>query len=107
MRTLGHLLHKAVEKIVAEYQPERIILFGSRAKGDFDQESDADFLIIKETSTRPLERLWEVERILRDRLLPMDIIILTPKELAARLEAKDPFITEILEEGITIYEKSR
>ena len=102
MKALGSNLQQAIEKIKSEYYPERIILFGSRAKGEVDQESDADLLIIKETPKRYLERLWEVERILNDRLLPMDIIVLTPGELAERLKAGDPFISSIMEEGIAI-----
>lgn len=107
MQTLESRLQQSVEKIKTEYRPERIILLGSRATGHFDQNSDADLLIIKETTKRSLERLWEVERMLNDRLLPMDMIVLTPEELAARLEEDDPFINGILEEGITVYEKNR
>lgn len=107
MDVLEREVQQAVERLTAEYRPERIILFGSRAEGDFDRESDVDLLIIKETPKRYLERLWEVERILSDRLLPIDIIVLTPGELAERLKAGDPFIASIVGEGIAIYEKNR
>ena len=56
-----------LSKIVAEYAPQKVILFGSYAYGEPDEDSDIDLLIIKDTDKRPIERWIEVKRLLRDR----------------------------------------
>ena len=94
-----------VEKLVAEYRPERVILFGSYAYGDPLADSDIDLLIIKETSDRPIDRWTRVRRILSDphRKLAVDTLVLTPQELSHRLRVGDQFVAEILEKGQVLY----
>ena len=55
-----------VERLVREYDPDRIILFGSRAAGTAREDSDIDLLVLKETEDRPLNRRIQVERLLCD-----------------------------------------
>ena len=78
-----------------------MILFGSHAQGEPDGDSDIDLLIIKETSKRFIDRWVEVRRILSDpeRKLALEPLVLTPQELARRLEAGDQFVAEIIEKG--------
>lgn len=94
-----------VEKIKKEYQPERIILFGSFAYGSPDHNSDIDLLIIKDTSERPIDRRVAVTRLVSDpkRLIPFEPIVLTPQEIASRLKIGDQFIDEILRKGEILY----
>lgn len=94
-----------VEKIKREYQPEKIILFGSYAYGMPDRDSDIDLLIIKDTQDRPIDRRVAVARIASDpkRLIPFEPIVLTPKELNERLEVGDQFIRETLQKGEVLY----
>lgn len=94
-----------VEKIKKEYQPERIILFGSFAYGSPDHDSDIDLLIIKDTSERPIDRRVAVTRLVSDpkRLIPFEPIVLTPQEIASRLKIGDQFIDEILRKGEILY----
>lgn len=94
-----------VEKIKKEYQPNRIILFGSYAYGTPDRDSDIDLLIIKDTQERPIDRRVTVARIVSDpkRLIPLEPIVLTPKELDERLKIGDQFIKEILQKGEPLY----
>src|SRR5439155_21813955 len=56
-----------IERLVREYDPDRIILFGSRSLGTSTEDSDIDLLVVKETASRPLDRRVHVERLLRDR----------------------------------------
>jgi predicted nucleotidyltransferase len=94
-----------LEKLVAEYAPQRVILFGSYAYGNPRSDSDIDLLIIKETADRFIDRWVTVRRILSDakRSLPLDTLILTPQEVAHRLAIGDQFVAEVLERGEVLY----
>jgi len=86
------------------YNPERIILFGSGARGDTDEYSDLDIAIIKETDERFLDRLETV----CDLLPPVgavDVLVYTPVEFAEMQARGNPFIEEILTHGLLIYER--
>jgi len=99
------IIQDLVQRIVAGYAPQKIILFGSYACGEPDEESDVDLLIIKDTDERPIERWMTVKRLLRDckRRIPVSPLVYTPKELEERLAIKDFFIREVLEEGEVVY----
>jgi len=71
-------LEEIRERVVSAYDPDRIILFGSRAAGTGTDENDFDLLIRKDTSACPIDRRVEVEKILQDRAVPLDILVYTP-----------------------------
>ncbi|MCL4514407.1 MAG: nucleotidyltransferase domain-containing protein [Firmicutes bacterium] len=100
-----HMIEEIVQKIVAEYAPQKIILFGSHAYGHPDEESDLDLLVIKDTDKRPIERWTDLKRTLRDRDRATSVspIVYTPKELEERLASGDFFIREVLEKGEVLY----
>ncbi len=98
-----------IEEIVSslrEYDPERIILFGSHARRDADEYSDLDLVIIKETEERFLDRLKRVYEIMQPDFA-LDILVYTPGEFAHMLEEGNPFLERVLEEGIVIYERGK
>jgi len=99
------LILDIVEKLVRDYAPERVILFGSYAWGDPRPGSDIDLLIVKDTAERFLDRWSTVRRILSDpkRRLGLDVLVLTPPEVARRLAVRDPFIAKIVEQGELLY----
>jgi predicted nucleotidyltransferase len=99
------VIQRMVKKLVAEYRPQRVILFGSYAYGKPHPDSDIDFLIIKETTDRLLDRWTTVHRILTGthRSIPLDTLVLTPGELEKRLAIGDQYIAEILEKGEVLY----
>ena len=92
-------------KLIAEYVPQQVILFGSYAYGNPRPDSDIDLLIIKDTPERFIDRWVTVRRILSDakRSLPLDTLVLTPQEVAHRLAVGDQFVAEILERGEVLY----
>lgn len=96
---------KILGRVIAEYVPQQVILFGSYAYGNPRPDSDIDLLIIKDTPERFIDRWVTVRRILSDakRLLPLDTLILTPQEVAHRLAVGDQFVAEILERGEVLY----
>lgn len=95
-----------VEKLKREYYPDKIILFGSYAYGQPNADSDVDLLIIKETLERPIDRRVAVRRIVSNpkRLVPLEVVVLTPGEVCERLEVGDQFLKEILEKGKVVHE---
>ncbi|MCK4245103.1 MAG: nucleotidyltransferase domain-containing protein [Candidatus Omnitrophica bacterium] len=94
------------ERIIKKYHPEKIILFGSAARDEFEEGSDLDFFIIKQTKLPRHRRAIEIFYLLRDldREYPADFIIYTPKEFKVRLALGDFFVKNILEEGEVLYE---
>lgn len=94
-----------VGRLVEEYQPEKIILFGSYAYGEPDEDSDIDLLIIKDTDAALLDRHVAVRRIARGahRRIPLGPLVLTPHEIEQRLGVGDQFIAEILNRGEALY----
>lgn len=107
--SIKNMIFEIVDKIKEEYQPDKIILFGSYAYGHPDRDSDIDFLIIKDTPERHIDRMAEVTKIASDprRLIPLEVIVLTPGEISERLQVGDQFVREILDKGEILYEASR
>ncbi len=105
VRAVDQEIQEIVRQLVTNYPPEKIILFGSHARDVPEEDSDIDLLIIKETSDRFLDRWAMVRRILSDpnRTVGLDVIVLTPQEMAQRLKVGDQFIAEILEKGKVLY----
>jgi HEPN domain-containing protein/predicted nucleotidyltransferase len=90
-------------RLIQEYDPEKIILFGSRAEGRDREDSDIDLVIVKETDKRPLDRRIEVETLLADRAVPIDLIVYTPDEIRRLYSIGSPFVEEIVEKGRLLY----
>lgn len=99
-------LKDVTDKLIEYYKPDKIILYDSHATQIANEESDIDLLIIKDSEKRSIDRRIEVEKLLSDRVIPLDILIYTPKEMFYLFSIGSPFIEEILEKGRLIYGKS-
>jgi uncharacterized protein len=93
----------ALVQALQRYQPQRIILFGSAARGEADADSDLDVLVIKETPEPFVQRLETMARLCPPGV-HADILVYTPEELQRMVEDGNPFILCALEEGQVIYE---
>lgn len=100
-------IETVVQQIVEFYQPEQVILFGSYASGTAHEGSDLDFLLVKETNESPSNRSALLRRKLRNLLIPMDILVFTPEEVAKDKFRKNTFIHEIFKNGKSLYECKR
>jgi len=105
--SVGKSLRPAIQKIVAELRPEKVILFGSYAYGTPSPHSDVDLLVIMKTRASLKERSWAVSRLLLPRPFPVDILVKTPREIEKSLEAGDFFLQEILTRGKVLYDRSK
>jgi uncharacterized protein len=94
---------KITKQIIDKYRPEKIILFGGAARGEFGPDSDADFLIIKkDTPLYGADRIRELSSMI-DRDIPVDLLVYRPEEVEQRLKIGDPFLKAILNEGKVLY----
>jgi len=105
-----HQYQKEVDRIVSliaeNYQPEKIILFGSGASGKFHQDSDIDLLVIKDTNESYRQRKRELA-LMCASYTPKDIFVLTPSELEKAIANNRFLLTEeILPKGKVVYEKN-
>ncbi len=85
------------------YKPEKVILFGSAAKGLDDKNSDLDILIIKKTADSYWERQKKVAKMLSVDC-EVDAFVLTPAEVHQAVKKVQPFIYDIVNYGKVIYE---
>lgn len=101
--TKQDLKNKVVNDLMPLF-PEKIIIFGSLAKGKFiEGKSDIDLLLIKQTSKKMVDRYGEARLALTPNY-PFDIFVLTKKELEKKM-IESFFFREIVNEGEIIYER--
>jgi predicted nucleotidyltransferase len=96
-------IHTLAQRIAEQFNPQRIILFGSYASGSPRPESDVDLLVIMDTPMRESEQSLQIRRHL-NILFGLDLLVCTPQRLAQRLAWGDLFFKEILEQGQVLYE---
>lgn len=92
-------------KIADNFQPEKIILFGSFAWGQPNEDSDVDLFIIKKTDLSTREIAREIDGSIFPRPFPMDIVVYKPEQVLEREANNDYFIKDILTKGKILYAK--
>jgi predicted nucleotidyltransferase len=85
------------------FQPERIILFGSYARGEPRPESDVDLLVVMESPIREAQQALQIRQELNP-LFGLDILVYSQEKIEQRLSLGDSFLREILAEGVVLYE---
>lgn len=92
------------ERLKKEYKAQRVILFGSYARGEETGDSDVDIFIIAPAKEKFFERGAAIRRIVRDLYhgIPLSPIVLRQEELKKRLARGDQFVEQILDEGIEL-----
>jgi predicted nucleotidyltransferase len=99
-------LSTITEKIVSEFHPERIVLFGSQASGTARAESDIDLFIEMHTTLRGPHRGARVASIFGLRDWPLDIVVYTPEEVRRLRSVRGTFLECIEREGRVLYERA-
>ncbi len=101
------LLQEITRRIVAAFDPEKVILFGSYAYGQPHIYSDIDLFVIMESDETLFPRTQRVAEVAHVDCLPMDVIARTPAEVRERLDMGDHFVADILRRGRVLYERGR
>lgn len=98
-----HEIEQIANRIVEVFEPGKLILFGSYATGRQTDQSDLDFLVIKDTHVPKSQRLIGLKRKL-DFYVSLDIIVMTPEEVELSVADGFSFISKALQEGRVLYE---
>jgi predicted nucleotidyltransferase len=97
------LLAEVIRRIVEVAHPERIILFGSAARGDAGPDSDLDLLVVK----RGVEHRRRLAQVIYRRLLgveaPVDVLVVTPEDVEEFKDKAGTIIGPALREGREVY----
>lgn len=98
------VLTRIADRLKLQYRAERVIVYGSVARGEATIHSDIDLLVVAPSTEKGYQRMATVKAIVRDlsRGLPISPIVLTPEELKQRLADEDPFVQEIVESGVLL-----
>ena len=107
MKSNRDKIDEIVRRVVNQFHPERIILFGSHAKGTAGPDSDVDLLVIMPVSGSKREKQIEIGVALHDIRIPMDIIVTTPEEVERRKNLVGTVIRPALREGEIIYVRGK
>ena len=99
------VLNEMVRRLVDIIHPDKVILFGSRARAEHRSGSDFDLLIIAESELPRHSRSAELYGALKDIIVPTDIIVYTPGEVEEWSHVPQAFVTTAVREGRVLYEK--
>jgi uncharacterized protein len=99
-------IEELVSRIVERFRPEKIILFGSHARGTAGQDSDADILVVMPVKGSKRKKATEIDVALVGLDLPVDVIVVTPEELERNKNQIGTIIYPALQEGKVLYEKA-
>ena len=99
------LIADIVRRVVDTARPEKIILFGSRARGDARPDSDFDVLVIKESKEPRYCRSVPLYVALADLPVEVEVMVYTPQEVEEWSQVPQAFVTTAVREGTTIYER--
>jgi predicted nucleotidyltransferase len=91
------------EQVGRKFRPERILLFGSYAYGKPSVDSDVDILVIISFEGKNPEKATEIWLATKPDF-PVDVMVRKPQEIHERLALGDPFVQEIIQKGISLYE---
>jgi len=105
MKTVApSLLDEIVRRLVAEFQPEQIILFGSHAWGTASDDSDLDlFVIVTDSNETPYRRAVRAYGCLQDLCVPKDLLVKTRAEAERYRHVRASLAHKVLERGRVLY----
>lgn len=104
--TVQEKIEEMVRRIVAQFAPDKIVLFGSYARGQTSADSDVDLLVIKPvTGSKRAERV-AIRAALRGMGVAKDIILATPEEVERSRDMVGTLIRPALREGRVLYERA-
>jgi uncharacterized protein len=100
-----HEIEQVATRLGVAANAECVILFGSYARGDAREHSDVDYMIIAESTLPRFKRSRELYKVLRPHPFGMDIVVYTPEEIERGKRTPVSFISSVLQEGKTLYDR--
>jgi len=97
-------LPEAIRRIADQFDPVRIILFGSWARGDARPDSDLDLLVVLPQVEDKRHATIQILRALNGLPVSKDVVVTTPEEIAARGDTVGFVLRPALREGKVVYE---
>lgn len=91
------------KQIAQQFQPQKIVLFGSYAYGKPDADSDVDLLVVMPFEGRSVRQAIKIRQCI-STVMPLDLMVRTPDQIRERIQLGDYFIKEIIERGTVLYE---
>jgi len=105
MDETDRVVREMAERIRRAIDPERVVLFGSRGRGEGGAESDYDLLIVGASTEPRWRRAALLYGVLAGMGVPKEIVWWTPEEVAEWRGVRSHFINTALREGTVVYEK--
>ena len=103
--TADATLAEMIRRILAVGEPQKIVLFGSRARGDARTDSDYDLLLVEPSVLPRHKRAARYRRALTGLAGTKDILAWTPEEVAQWRDVPNAFVTAAVQEGVVLYER--
>jgi predicted nucleotidyltransferase len=97
-------IRRLTQRIVRQFSPERVILFGSHAYGTPHPDSDVDLLVLLSFEGKSLRKTLEILNAV-DPPFAIDLLVRRPDEAARRYAEGDPLMREALDKGVVLYER--
>ena len=95
-----------VRRITGRFQPEKIILFGSYARGEATDDGDVDLLVVMHVEGSRRGKANEIDLALSDRTVPLDVIVVTPEQFDRQKDVIGTVIRQAAREGKVVYERA-
>jgi len=99
-------IQEMVRRIVSRFNPDRIILFGSRARGSHAPDSDVDLAVIMPIDGSKAKREIEIRLLLHDIPIPKDIVVITPEEMDRYRDVPGTLVKPVLRDGRLLYARA-
>lgn len=106
-RPIPPFLGRVVERFIRAFAPERIVLFGSYAKGTQHSGSDVDLLVIADIEGKEAFHLRRARQLAADCFPTVDVVLATPEDVASAATARSPFLSSVLGTGVTVYRRAQ
>ena len=103
---LPPLVQRTLARLIRVFAPERVVLFGSYAKGSVRDGSDVDLLVIADVPGNQVAHRHRARQLAADCFPRVDVVFATPAEVGAAHAARSPFLLSILGSGVDVYRRA-